>query len=258
LYIRRKLFKLPHISLSCTNTNVNPTAPFPPLPPPSTTTHIVLCSLTLKHQPHPQPPPHNHHPDSTNPTNTNLNPTTPFPPLPPPSTTTPIYDHLHRSLFPYAQTPTPPTTTTAQPPPRQHQPRNHRPTTDNTNPSITKSKVAKPEAPVSHKTMKLMLRAVNIMEHAQTSTKQERKEAHRCVHYLVHSQVAAAAESGKILACARSRRCMVLLQTGLLAGSGGVACVEEHASEIWVLVTPKVHDTLLPSIQKTRRLRIKN
>jgi hypothetical protein len=82
--------------------------------------------------------------------------------------------------------------------------------------------------------MKLMLRAVNIMEHAQTSTKKERKEAHRCVHYLVHIQVAAA-ESGKILACARSRRCMVLLQTGLLAGSGGVACVEEHAPESLVM-----------------------
>jgi hypothetical protein len=40
---------------------------------------------------------------------------------------------------------------------------------------------------------------------------------------------------------------MVLLQTGLLAGSGGVACVEEHAPEIWVLVKPKVHDTLLPT-----------
>jgi hypothetical protein len=29
---------------------------------------------------------------------------------------------------------------------------------------------------------------------------------------------------------------MVLLQTGLLAESGGVACVEEHAPEIWVLM----------------------
>jgi hypothetical protein len=45
----------------------------------------------------------------------------------------------------------------------------------------------------------------------------------------------------------QSRWYMVLLQTGLLAGSGGVACVEEHALEIWLLVKPKVHDTLLPT-----------
>jgi hypothetical protein len=40
--------------------------------------------------------------------------------------------------------------------------------------------------------MKLMLRAVNMMKHAQTTTKKQCKEAHRCVHYLVHIQVAAA------------------------------------------------------------------
>jgi hypothetical protein len=41
--------------------------------------------------------------------------------------------------------------------------------------------------------MKLMLRAVNMMKHAQTSTKKQCKEAHGCVHYLlVHIQVAAA------------------------------------------------------------------
>jgi hypothetical protein len=104
------------------------------------------------------------------------------------------YHHSHLVLCsPYAQTPTP------QPPPRQHHPHNHH---SNSATTTTKSKVS--QTRVSHKTMKLMLRAVNIMEHAQTSTKKQRKEAHRCVQFLPSPHSGCGSGVEELLACARA------------------------------------------------------
>jgi hypothetical protein len=77
--------------------------------------------------------------------------------------------------------------------------------------------------------VKLMLRAVKIMEHAQTSTKKQRKEAHRCVQFLPSARSGCRSGVEEILACAPKLKVHgTIPQTGLLAASGGLAGVEEH------------------------------